>query len=73
MTAICDGGIPASKVLDATVRYWLRAYRITAAASRTAGATRVPTSSIARMSFACGSEDAFIWKLTRDKPPSASL
>src|SRR5260370_862826 len=37
------------------------------------GATRAPIASMARMSFAWGSEDAFIWNVMREMPPSASL
>ena len=29
--------------------------------------------SIARIIFSCGSDAAFIWNVTRDSPPSASL
>src|SRR5881397_1372347 len=40
---------------------------------RNAGATCVPSASMARMSLAWGREEAFIWKVMREIPPNASL
>src|SRR5439155_4939037 len=40
---------------------------------RNAGATCVPRASMARMSLAWGREEAFIWNVMREIPPSASL
>jgi hypothetical protein len=44
-----------------------------ASASRTRGATRVPSSSIARISFACGNAATLIWKVRREMPPTDSF
>ncbi|MGH9976800.1 MAG: hypothetical protein ACRD8Z_13350, partial [Nitrososphaeraceae archaeon] len=39
--------------------------------SRSAGATRVPINSVARISFSWGNEAGFIIKVIREMPPSA--
>src|ERR1700674_1021990 len=43
-----------------------------ASALRTRGATRVPSSSIARRSLACGKAATLIWKVRRDMQPDDS-
>src|SRR6185295_13708039 len=47
--------------------------RIAPSLACTAGATRVPMSSIACVIFSCANDAAFIWNVTREIPPSASL
>src|ERR1700719_712434 len=44
-----------------------------ASAVRTRGATRVPSSSIARMSLACGNAATLIWNVKREMPPNDSF
>src|SRR6266481_9344882 len=44
-----------------------------ASAVRTTGATRVPSSSIARSIFACGNAATLIWKVRREIPPNDSF
>src|SRR5205814_5685947 len=44
-----------------------------ASAVRTKGATRVPSSSIACISFACGKSATLIWNVRREIPPSDSF
>src|SRR6266478_10147024 len=44
-----------------------------ASAVRTTGATRVPSSSIACINFACGRAATLIWNVRREMPPNESF
>ena len=44
-----------------------------ASAFRTRGATCVPSSSLARISFACGNAATLIWNVIREMPPNDSF
>src|SRR6185436_12628012 len=62
-------GQPDDANLDVVVTH----DRATPSSWRSSGATRVPISSIDRISFSCGSDAAFIWNVMREMPPSAAL